>query len=75
MRTAQEILNDFKKLGCNIKEVENQIFMTTSVKNKYWLDIEINTDILFVYVYSAGIDFVFIPLLNELIECLKESNK
>lgn len=72
MRTEKEILNDFKKLGCKIDKVKKRLFISISVKDKYWLDIEIEKELGFIYVYSSGIDFDFLPLLNELVECLKE---
>lgn len=75
MRTEQEILNDFKKLGCKIDKVKKGLFISISVKDKYWLDIEIEKELGFIYVYSSGIDFDFLPLLNELVECLKENKK
>ena len=72
MRTEKEILNDFKKLGCKIDKVKNRLFISISAKDKYWLDIEIEKELGFIYVYSSGIDFDFLPLLNELCECIKE---
>ena len=75
MRTEKEILNDFKKLGCKIDKAKNSIFIDTGLKNDYWLDIEIEKELGFIYVYSSGIDFDFLPLLNELVECLKENKE
>lgn len=74
MRTKKEIFKDFKKLGCNVKKPykNKRIFIDTEFNKTYWLDIEIDTETLFVHVYSRGIDSVFIPLLNELIERIKE---
>ena len=73
MRTEKEILNDFEKLGCKVNRVKNRLFIGLSVEDKYWLDIEIKKELGFIYVYSSGIDFDFMPLLNELCECIKEN--
>lgn len=73
MRTEKEILNDFEKLGCKIDRVKNRLFIGLSVEDKYRLDIEIEKERGFIYVYSSGIDFDFMSLLNELCECIKEN--
>lgn len=72
MRTEKEILKDFEKLGCKVRKPHKKIFIDSEFNKNYRLDIEIDTEMLFIYVTSAGIDGVFIPLLNELMECLKK---
>lgn len=74
MRTQKEIFEDFKKLGCVVKCIKEKIFIETTHNSKYWLDIEINKEMKFMYVISAGVDFVFIPLINELLSYLKGKN-
>ena len=68
MRTEKEILADIKKLGCTIRCGKKCIFIRTKNSSKYWLDVEIDKEMKFIFVTSAGMDFVFIPLLNELFE-------
>lgn len=71
MRTEKEILKDIKKLGCTVRSTKKSIFIRTLHSSKYWLDVEIDRKMKFIFVTSAGMDFVFIPLLNELLECVK----
>lgn len=74
MRTKQEILNDFKKLGCTVRCGRKSIFIRTKNSSKYWLDVEIDRKMKFIFVISAGMDCVFIPLFNELLECMRLEN-
>lgn len=75
MRTEKEILADIKKLGCTIRCTKKNIFIRTLHSSKYWLDVEIDRKMKFIFVTSAGMDFVFIPLLNELLECVRLENE
>ena len=76
MRTEEEIFEDFKKLGCSVDRVEDSIFINNGIEEKsFWLDIEIVIGQEFVFVFSTGIPFVFIPLLNELLECVRLENE
>lgn len=73
MRTKKEILNDFEKLGCKIEEDKKDGFITILREKNNWTEMfEIDKGLGYIYVYSRGINFDFLPLLNELVECLKE---
>lgn len=75
MRTEKEILSDIKKLGCTIRCTKKNIFIRTLHSSKYWLDVEIDREMKFIFVISAGMDCVFIPLFNELLECMRLENE